>query len=260
MHTLHQHRRRVAELVDTRTAELAAARDRAEAANSAKTIFLANMSHELRNPLSSILGITGLLRDEVTSGEHREYLEMIDRSGEQLLTIINDVLDMAKIEAGKQELVPVAVDVVALARDLTEMMHVKVADKNLDLSCICARDVRRFVRLDAAKLRQVLMNLLGNALKFTDSGRGYASADFRARGPIGPDTPAIRGGRHGQGNCAGGSGKNLPTVHTGWQADGAERNRPRTRDYKAVRGAHGGHDYRQERAWSGLAILRGGPG
>ena len=156
--------------VDKRTHELRIARDAADSANRAKGSFLANMSHELRNPLSSILGMTGLLREELASGEHHEYLEMIDRSGEQLLTIINDVLDMAKIEAGAQGAVPVPVDVVALASDLTEMMRVKAADKNLDLSSICAGDVPRFVRLDAAKLRQVLMNLLGNALKFTDTG------------------------------------------------------------------------------------------
>ncbi len=166
---LKTHQRRLAELVDRRTAELATARDRAEAASSAKSIFLANMSHELRNPLSSILGITSLLREEA-SGENREYLEMINRSGEQLLTIIDDVLDMAKVEAGKQEAVSVPVDVVTLARDLTEMMRVKAAEKNLDLSCVCARDVPHFVRIDAAKLRQVLMNLLSNALKFTEAG------------------------------------------------------------------------------------------
>ncbi len=161
---LQKYQRRLAELVEIRTAELATARDRAESANSAKSIFLANMSHELRNPLSSILGITGLLKEEGVSGEHRGYLDMIDRSGEQLLTIINDVLDMAKIESGKLEAVPVPVDVAGLASDLTEMMRVKASDKNLGLTCNCDRDVPRYVRLDAAKLRQVLINLLGNAI------------------------------------------------------------------------------------------------
>jgi signal transduction histidine kinase/ligand-binding sensor domain-containing protein/ActR/RegA family two-component response regulator len=167
---LEQRQRRLSELVDSRTAELATARNRAEAANAAKSIFLANMSHELRNPLSSILAITSLLRQEGVSAEQHEYLNMIDTSGEHLLAIINDVLDMAKIEAGKQELVPVSFDVVAFARNLTEMMRVKAAEKNLDLSCICTPDVQCFVRADASKLRQVLFNLFGNAFKFTENG------------------------------------------------------------------------------------------
>lgn len=167
---LEERQRRLAELVDSRTAELAKARSRAEAANTAKSVFLASMSHELRNPLSAILGVTSLLQQEEVSAEQHGYLDMIGRSGEHLLAIINDVLDMAKIEAGKQELAPVPFDVAALAGDLARIMHVKAAEKNVDLSFVCAPEVPRFVRADSAKLRQVLVNLLGNALKFTDAG------------------------------------------------------------------------------------------
>ena len=141
------------------------------------------------------------------------------------------------------------------------MMHVKAADKNLDLSCICARDVRRFVRLDAAKLRQVLMNLLGDAFESRDAGGVTLRLDFRARGPIGPDTPAIRGGRTGRGIAPEDQAKIFqPFIQVGKQT-AQKGTGPRTRDYKAVRGVHGGRElYRQERAWSGARYLRGGPG
>jgi signal transduction histidine kinase/ligand-binding sensor domain-containing protein/CheY-like chemotaxis protein len=174
---LHRRQRALAALVEQRTAELVEARDhaqhgrdQAEAANQAKSVFLAHMSHELRNPLSSILGIASLLREEVASGEQREYVEMIDRSGEHLLSIINDVLDMAKIESGKEEVAAVPFDVVVLAREIVEMMRVKADAKKLALVHRYAPDIRRYVRADAAKLRQVLVNLLGNAIKFTDAG------------------------------------------------------------------------------------------
>jgi CheY-like chemotaxis protein len=146
------------------------ARDRAEAASRAKDVFLSHVSHELRNPLASILGVSNLLREEGTSQGQRELLNLIDRSGEHLLNLINDVLEVSKIEAGQQELVAAPCDVSALAYELTEIMRVKAASKQLALVYSPAPGLQSKILADAPKLRQVLLNLLGNAIKFTDNG------------------------------------------------------------------------------------------
>ena len=156
--------------VSERTRELNVAKEGAEAANQAKGVFLAHMSHELRNPLSSILGVSALLRLEGASQEQCEYLDLIDRSGEHLLTLLNDVLDLAKIEAGKQEVMAVPCDLAALAHEVTDMMRVKADSKKLTLVCSPAPGLQAYVRADAPKLRQVLINLVGNAIRFTDTG------------------------------------------------------------------------------------------
>jgi signal transduction histidine kinase/CheY-like chemotaxis protein len=167
---LHAAASQLETLVAQRTNELQVAKDGADAANRAKSAFLANMSHEMRNPLSAVLAMTSLLREEGVSSEQRGYLEAIDRSGEHLLSVINAVLDLAKVEAGEQEALPVSFDIVALARDVVEMLRAEASRKNLTLVYDCAPDVQRFVRADAAKLRQVLLNILGNAIKFTGNG------------------------------------------------------------------------------------------
>ena len=167
---LHRRQRQLTALVDRRTAELANARDQAEAANRAKSAFLANMSHELRTPLNAILGFSSLLRESGVSGEQREQVEIINRSGEHLLTLIDDVLDVAKIEAGKQSLAIAPCDLISLVNDVVEMMRVRAHAKNLELVWEQPPDYPRYVRADAPKLRQVLINLLGNAVKFTDEG------------------------------------------------------------------------------------------
>ena len=181
----HRRAMRLSALVDQRTAELVEASNRAqaasdeaqqarlqsEAANQAKSAFLAHMSHELRNPLSSILGISNLLREDDATEQQRQYLDLIDRSGEHLLDLIDDVLDVAKIEAGKQELRLAPLDAIALARAVADIMRVKAAAKQLDLICSHPADVHLYVLADASKLRQVLINLVGNAIKFTAKGR-----------------------------------------------------------------------------------------
>jgi signal transduction histidine kinase/FixJ family two-component response regulator len=159
------------ELVEERTKELAQARDQALEANRAKSVFLANMSHELRTPLNAILGFTQLMmRDHGLSAEYRENLDVIIRSGEHLLGLINDVLEMSKIEAGQHTLHEENFDLYYMLHGLEDMFRLRASDKKLTLLFDLAEDIPQYVRTDPNKLRQVLINLLGNAVKFTHEG------------------------------------------------------------------------------------------
>jgi PAS domain S-box-containing protein len=147
------------------------ARRVAEAANQAKSEFLANMSHELRTPLNVILGLTQIMtRNQHISEEERENFEIIRRSGEHLLTLINHVLDMSKIEAGRISVNETNIDVFCLLDELEEMFSIRAAQKRLHVVFERADDVPQYICTDAMKLRQVLMNLLNNAVKFTEEG------------------------------------------------------------------------------------------
>jgi PAS domain S-box-containing protein len=152
-------------------ADLQQARREAEAASQAKGAFLANMSHELRTPLNAILGFTQLMDGDpnLTPGQ-QENLAIINQSGEHLLALINDVLEMSKIEAGRVTLQEASFDLYAMLDGLEEMFRLRAGEKHLSLSVRRAEDVPRYVRSDEAKLRQVLSNLLGNAVKFTREG------------------------------------------------------------------------------------------
>ena len=161
----------VAEAMLRANARAQKAQAEAEAANRAKSVFLASMSHELRTPLNAILGFSGLLREEPgISPEQRHTLELINRSGDHLLSLINDVLDVAKIEAGRVETEIVSFDLDDLVRGVTDLMRVRAEEKNLQLMLDQHPGLPRFIRGDATKLRQVLINLVGNAIKFTEHG------------------------------------------------------------------------------------------
>jgi len=157
--------------VQQRTAELLLALDAAEAANKAKSVFLANMSHELRTPLNAILGFSGLMRHDPKLPENqRENLDIIIHSGEHLLSLINDVLEMAKIEAGRVQLEIAPFDLGNMVRDVTEMMQLRAQEKGLQFLLDQSSAFPRFINGDEARLRQVLLNLVSNAVKFTDRG------------------------------------------------------------------------------------------
>ena len=168
---LQERERRLQTLVEQRTTELVEARDQAQAASRTKSTFLANMSHELRTPLNAILGFSSLLRDGGgISREQRNDLDIIHRSGEHLLELITDVLDVAKIEAGRMVVENAACDLRRLARDITEMMQGRAAEKGLKLLVDESPGFPHVARTDASRLRQILINLLGNAVKFTEQG------------------------------------------------------------------------------------------
>jgi signal transduction histidine kinase/CheY-like chemotaxis protein len=169
LNELQKYKQHLESLVEERTAELVKARNEAETANRAKSIFLANMSHELRTPLNAILGFSSLLSERGASEQQRHDLEIINRSGEHLLDLINDVLDVAKIEAGRTELEIASCDVRRIVEDVVNMVRPRASAKGLDL-LVETLQAPLFIRTDSARLRQVLINLLNNAVKFTEKG------------------------------------------------------------------------------------------
>lgn len=153
-----------------RLREAASDARRAEAANEAKSRFLATVSHEIRTPLNGIMGMADLLTHGPLSAEQRNYVSAIKTSGAALTSLIDEILDLARIEAGRLDLVAAPFDIVALVEGVAELLAPRVQDKGLEIATSVAPDVPRLLMGDAARIRQVLLNLAGNSVKFTETG------------------------------------------------------------------------------------------
>ena len=174
---LQQHREHLEEEVAHRTNELlemntdlVAAKEAAEAASRAKSEFLANMSHEIRTPLNGVIGMTDLALDSKPEGQLGEYLKVIESSANSLLTVINDILDFSKIEAGKMDLEVIDFDLRNCLEEALRPLALRADEKGLELLCDIATNVPEVVQGDSTRLRQVVVNLVGNAIKFTSAG------------------------------------------------------------------------------------------
>jgi two-component system, sensor histidine kinase and response regulator len=174
---LQQHREHLEEEVAHRTNELVemntdlvAAKEAAEAASRAKSEFLANMSHEIRTPLNGVIGMTDLALDSKPEGQLGEYLKVIESSANSLLTVINDILDFSKIEAGKMDLEVIDFDLRNCLEEALRPLALRADEKGLELLCDIATNVPEIVQGDSTRLRQVVVNLVGNAIKFTSAG------------------------------------------------------------------------------------------
>lgn len=194
LRTIRQQNRRLEQQVDERTNELKAseealriAKERAEAASRAKSTFLANMSHELRTPLNGILGYAQILqRTSELPPDQRQKVHTIEQSGNHLLTLINDVLNISKIEAGKITLSPQAVELHPFLTAIASIIRIRAEQKSLQFRTDFSADLPASVHIDEKRLRQVLINLLGNAVKFTEQGQVIFAVHRLAQAPSSP--------------------------------------------------------------------------
>ncbi|MDA0657472.1 MAG: ATP-binding protein [Planctomycetota bacterium] len=169
------------ESLDATNRELRFTQQLAEQASRSKSEFLANMSHEIRTPMTAILGYTELLMEQSTSPEVRDYLGIVQRNGHHLLTIINDILDLSKIEAGRMELELVPCSPAQLLEEVYSLMEVRAQGKNIRLEMQVVSPMPSQIISDATRIRQILINLVGNAIKFTEGGSVSAAVRYDAK-------------------------------------------------------------------------------
>lgn len=163
---------------------LVEARSVADAASEAKSRFLANMSHEIRTPMTAVLGYADLLAGDLTQPNHLESVELLRRHGRFLLEILDDILDLSKIEAGKLEVEPIECDLAPLLADVHSLMNVRTCEKGIGLRVDYAGVIPALIRTDPIRMRQILMNLIGNAVKFTEEGAVHLSVLYLPDGRV----------------------------------------------------------------------------